>query len=64
MTMNELINSTSATIVDVRGEGEFATFIMWTTPSEIAALIGMLIFISVFLCLTYFLYKRRQSKSE
>ena len=46
------------------GEGEFATFIMWTTPSEIAALIGMLIFISVFLCLTYFMYKRRQSKCE
>lgn len=46
------------------GGGEFVTFIFWTTPSEFVALIGMLIFISVFLCLTYFLYKRRQSKSE
>lgn len=46
------------------GGGEFATFINWVTPTEIAALIGMLIYISVFICLTYFLYKRRQSKSE
>ena len=46
------------------GDGEFATFINWTTPTEAVALIGMLIFTSIFLALTYFLYKRRQSKNE
>lgn len=46
------------------GDGEFATFINWTTPTEAVALIGMLIFTSIFLALTYFLYRRRQSKNE
>ncbi len=44
--------------------GEFTTFTQWLTPTEPAALIGMLIYISIFLTLTYFLYKRRQSKNE
>ncbi|MFX1470432.1 MAG: ABC transporter permease [Promethearchaeota archaeon] len=44
-------------------DGEIV-FKNWTTPTEVVALIGMLIFISIFLGLTYFLYKRRQSKSE
>ncbi|MFX1366971.1 MAG: ABC transporter permease [Promethearchaeota archaeon] len=46
------------------GGGEFATFINWTTPTEAAALIGMLIFISVFLVLAYLRFRQRQSKSE
>ncbi len=45
-------------------EQEFATFINWITPSEATALIGMLVFTSIFLILTYFLYIRRQSKNE
>jgi len=47
-----------------RQGGEVVTFIQWLTPTEPAALIGMLIYISIFLTLTYFLYKRRQSKNE
>ncbi len=46
------------------GAGETITFVQWITPSFISAFIGMLIFISIFLVLTYFLYKRRHSKSE
>ena len=44
--------------------GEFATFMNWITPTEVGAFIRMLIFISIFLALAYFLFKRRQSKSE
>ena len=39
-------------------------FTMWLTPTEPAALIGMLIYATVFLVLAYFIYQRRQSKSE
>ncbi|MFW9987838.1 MAG: ABC transporter permease [Candidatus Odinarchaeota archaeon] len=44
--------------------GEFATFRTWITPTEIVALIGMLIFTSVFLVLAYLRFRQRQSKSE
>ena len=47
-----------------QGDGEFATFLQWITPTEIAALIGILLFTTIFLGLAYFLYRRRQSKSE
>jgi len=46
------------------GMGGMASFFSWSTPSEAAALIGMLILISIFLGSAYFLYRRRQSKSE
>ncbi len=43
--------------------GNSVTFFQWITPSETTALIGMLVFISIFLSSAYFLYRRRQSKS-
>ena len=46
------------------GGGELITFTQWLTPTEPAALIGMLIYISIFLVSAYFIYHRRQSKSE
>jgi ABC-type transport system involved in multi-copper enzyme maturation permease subunit len=46
------------------GTGEFVTFTQWLTPTTPAALIGMLIYASVFLISAYFIYHRRQSKSE
>ena len=46
------------------GTGEFVTFTQWLTPTELAALIGMLIYICVLLVSAYFIYQRRQSKSE
>ncbi|MFX0036067.1 MAG: ABC transporter permease [Candidatus Hermodarchaeota archaeon] len=46
------------------GHTEFATFLQWITPTEIAALIGMLIYSTIFIGLAYLLYKRRQSKNE
>jgi len=46
------------------GDGEFASFLLWSTPTATAALIGILLFTAIFLGLAYFLYKRRQSKSE
>ena len=46
------------------GGGELVTFTQWLTPTEPAALIGMLIYISIFLVSAYFIYQRRQSKSE
>ena len=47
-----------------QGDGEFATFLLWITPTATAALIGILFFTAIFLGLAYFMYKRRQSKSE
>ncbi len=49
---------------DHQGDGEFATFLQWITPTVTAALIGILLFTTIFLGLAYFLYRRRQSKSE
>jgi len=46
------------------GGGDPVTFTQWLTPTEPAALIGMVIYASVFLILAYFIYQRRQSKSE
>ncbi|MBA7700248.1 hypothetical protein ES703_108958 [subsurface metagenome] len=46
------------------GGGDPVTFIQWLTPTEPAALIGMVVYASVFLILAYFIYQRRQSKSE
>jgi len=46
------------------GGGEPVTFTQWLTPTEPAALIGMVIYATVFLILVYFIYQRRQSKSE
>jgi ABC-type transport system involved in multi-copper enzyme maturation permease subunit len=46
------------------GGGDPVTFTQWLTPTEPAALIGMLIYIGVLLALAYFIYQRRQSKSE
>ena len=46
------------------GGGDPVTFTQWLTPTEPAALIGMVIYASVFLVLVYFIYQRRQSKSE
>ena len=34
----------------------------WATPSVFGAILGMIIYIAIFLVLTYFLYQRRQSK--
>ncbi|MBY9006554.1 MAG: ABC transporter permease [Candidatus Lokiarchaeota archaeon] len=36
----------------------------WITPSEFGAALGMIIYIVIFLILTYILYQRRQSKGE
>jgi len=36
----------------------------WSTPSELGAALGMIIYIIIFLTLAYILYQRRQSKSE
>ncbi|MFX1573218.1 MAG: ABC transporter permease [Promethearchaeota archaeon] len=47
-----------------QGNGQFATFLQWITPTEVAAIIGILLFTAIFLGLAYFLYKRRQSKNE
>jgi len=44
--------------------GDLATFIMWDTPTEQVALIGMLTYSGVLLFFAYIFYKRRQSKSE
>jgi len=46
------------------GGGEPVTFTQWLTPTEPVALIGILIYTSILLILAYFLYQRRQSKSE
>ena len=46
------------------GGGDPVTFTQWLTPTEPAALIGMLIYTSVFLVFAYIIYQRRQSKSE
>jgi ABC-type transport system involved in multi-copper enzyme maturation permease subunit len=46
------------------GGGDPVTFTQWLTPTAPAALIGMLIYAGVFLILAYFIYQRRQSKSE
>jgi len=46
------------------GGGDPVTFTMWLTPTEPAALIGMLIYAGIFLVFAYFIYQRRQSKSE
>lgn len=46
------------------GGGDPVTFTQWLTPTEPAALIGMLIYTIVFLVLAYLIYQRRQSKSE
>lgn len=46
------------------GGGDPVTFTQWLTPTEPAALIGMLIYTSVLLALAYFIYQQRQSKSE
>jgi ABC-type transport system involved in multi-copper enzyme maturation permease subunit len=46
------------------GTGEPITFKQWLTPTIPASLLGMAIYISIFLILAYFLYKRRQSKNE
>ena len=46
------------------GTGEFVTFTQWLTPTEPGALIGLLIYTSIFLISAYFIYQRRQSKSE
>ena len=46
------------------GGGDPVTFTQWLTPTEPAALIGMVIYASVFLVFAYIIYQRRQSKSE
>ena len=46
------------------GGGDPVTFSVWLTPTEPAALIGMLIYASLFLFFAYIIYQRRQSKSE
>jgi len=46
------------------GGGDPVTFTQWLTPTGPAALIGMVVYASVFLILAYFIYQRRQSKSE
>ncbi len=46
------------------GGGDPVLFTQWLTPTEPAALIGMLIYASLFLVLAYLIYQRRQSKSE
>ena len=46
------------------GGGAHVTFSAWLTPTEPAALIGMLIYASLFLVFAYLIYQRRQSKSE
>lgn len=46
------------------GGGDPVSFTMWLTPTEPAALIGMLIYASIFLFFAYLIYQRRQSKSE
>ncbi len=46
------------------GGGDPVTFTQWLTPTAPAALIGMLIYTSVFLVLAYCIYQRKQSKNE
>jgi len=46
------------------GGGDPVAFSVWLTPTEPAALIGMLIYASLFLVFAYLIYQRRQSKSE
>jgi ABC-type transport system involved in multi-copper enzyme maturation permease subunit len=46
------------------GGGDPVTFTQWLTPTPTAALIGMVIYASVFIVLAYFIYQRRQSKNE
>ena len=46
------------------GGGDPVAFSVWLTPTEPAALIGMLIYAGIFLVFAYLIYQRRQSKSE
>ncbi|MFX1317418.1 MAG: ABC transporter permease [Promethearchaeota archaeon] len=36
----------------------------WVTPNEVTAVVGMIIYIIIFLSLSYIIYRRRQSKGE